>query len=68
MYCGICASDYGVLKGEYAPLEPRVGGHEIVGEVVRVGPKVANLKVGDMVGVGWQCDACRECDLCKNKE
>jgi D-arabinose 1-dehydrogenase-like Zn-dependent alcohol dehydrogenase len=40
-----------------------------VGEVVRVGPKVENgLKVGDIVGVGAQCDSCGECDICQGRE
>jgi alcohol dehydrogenase (NADP+) len=33
-------------------LQPLVPGHEIVGKVVRVGPKVTSLKVGDRAGVG----------------
>ncbi|KAI5300350.1 hypothetical protein KEM56_002522, partial [Ascosphaera pollenicola] len=39
---------------------------EIVGKVLRVGPKVTNVKVGDRVGVGAQVDSCRECRQCKN--
>ncbi len=41
-------------------------GHEIIGEVVAVGPKVTALKAGDRVGVGaqvWSCQepSCRNC-------
>lgn len=38
---------------------PVVVGHEIIGEVVRVGSKAeGGLRVGDVVGVGAQSDAC----------
>ncbi|KAJ8564239.1 hypothetical protein ON010_g7103 [Phytophthora cinnamomi] len=52
------------------PPYPCVAGHEIVGEVVVVGPGVKNLAVGDRVGVGaeaWAClnrdpnNHCRDC-------
>lgn len=38
---------------------PCVSGHEIVGNVVRVGSQAeGDLKIGDVVGVGAQSDAC----------
>ena len=46
-------------------LYPSVVGHEIVGEVVRVGDKVQSVRVGDIVGVGpnaWSCGKCSACD------
>jgi len=44
---------------------PQVVGHEIVGEVIRVGEKVdKSIKVGDIVGVGAQCDSCQDCHYC----
>lgn len=46
---------------------PLVVGHEIVGKVVKLGPKSNNgLKVGQRVGVGAQVFSCLECDRCKN--
>ncbi|KAK8847355.1 hypothetical protein IAR55_005212 [Kwoniella newhampshirensis] len=67
-YCGICASDISTLSAGWMPMDeayPQVVGHEIVGEVVRVGPNVKNgLKVGDIAGVGAQCDSCLECKYC----
>ena len=45
---------------------PVVTGHEIVGVAVKVGSKVSHVKVGDIVGVGAQCDSCGECsDACQ---
>lgn len=44
---------------------PFVGGHELLGRVVEVGPKVTKVKVGDAVGVGCFVDACLDCENCK---
>lgn len=69
LYCGMCASDVTLLGGELGPILPgAVYGHEIVGEVVRVGPQSEGVKVGDIVGIGAQCDCCRTCEFCEAKE
>jgi len=58
-HCGVCGTDVHVLRSDWGPADyPLVVGHEIIGNVVRVGKAVADLKVGDRVGVGAQCDAC----------
>ncbi|WOO82921.1 NADP-dependent alcohol dehydrogenase 7 [Vanrija pseudolonga] len=65
LYCGICGSDASVLAGEFGPIEAgRVAGHEIVGEVVRVGAQSGGLAVGDVVGIGAQTDSCLACEFC----
>lgn len=48
---GVCHSDIELLEGRYIiPFTyPLIPGHEWSGEVVRVGPKVKGLKVGDRV-------------------
>ncbi|GAA5939238.1 hypothetical protein JCM3775_007165 [Rhodotorula graminis] len=67
MYCGVCASDIHTISGGWGDMPwPVVTGHEILGEVVRVGPKVKHVKVGDIAGVGAQNDSCLECDQCLN--
>jgi hypothetical protein len=67
-YCGVCASDLHTASsgwGDMTEMYPQVVGHEIVGEVLRVGDKVdKNIKVGDIVGVGAQCDSCQDCEYC----
>lgn len=64
-YTGICASDTSQLAGHWGPYTgPIVCGHEIIGEVVKAGPKATGVKVGDVVGVGAQCDCCGECEWC----
>lgn len=67
-YCGVCASDLHTASsgwGDMTEMYPQVVGHEIVGEVIRVGEKVdKSIKVGDIVGVGAQCDSCQDCHYC----
>lgn len=64
--CGICHSDVHMIDNDwYMSQYPLVPGHEVVGEVVAVGDGVANVRVGDRVGIGWQrtsCGNCPECD------
>jgi len=41
-------------------------GHELLGRVVEVGPKVTKFKVGEACGVGCFVDSCRDCEMCKD--
>ncbi|KAB2597547.1 mannitol dehydrogenase [Pyrus ussuriensis x Pyrus communis] len=51
--CGICHSDLHFAKDEVGMIiYPIVPGHEIVGEVTKVGCNVTKFKVGDIAGVG----------------
>ena len=43
---------------------PLVPGHEMLGVVERTGPRVAHLRPGDRVGIGYQLAACFECAYC----
>ncbi|MEM7103474.1 MAG: NAD(P)-dependent alcohol dehydrogenase [Bacteroidota bacterium] len=64
-YCGICHSDYSMLKNDWGITKyPFVPGHEIVGEVFAVGDEVKNLKPGDLVGLGWNSASCMHCYQC----
>ncbi|KAG8888109.1 NADP-dependent alcohol dehydrogenase [Tulasnella sp. 332] len=65
-HCGVCGSDVHTIDsaawgvGTY----PLVPGHEIVGEAIRVGSNVKDVKVGDRVGVGAQIYSCFKCRAC----
>ena len=64
---GVCGSDvHTITAGWGAPILPCVTGHEIVGKVTKVGPKVTEFKKGDHVGVGAQVQSCGECKQCTN--
>lgn len=65
-YCGVCHSDIHQARDEWGNSTfPMVPGHEIAGEVTRIGSAVSRYKVGDRVGVGCFVDSCRECSPCK---
>ncbi|CAL9001926.1 unnamed protein product [Prunus brigantina] len=65
LYCGICHTDLHLAKDEVGmTIYPIVPGHEIVGEVTKVGRNVTKFKVGDIAGVGCMVGSCRSCDNC----
>ncbi len=65
-YAGVCHSDIHTVRSEWGQITyPQVVGHEIVGEVVEVGPEVTKHTVGDRVGVGCMVNSCRECENCQ---
>jgi uncharacterized zinc-type alcohol dehydrogenase-like protein len=69
LFCGICHSDVHQVRDEWSgSTYPMVPGHEVLGRVTHVGPKVTKLKVGDLAGVGCMVDSCSECVYCKAGE
>lgn len=67
--CGICHSDIHVIDNDWmSSVYPLVPGHEIVGLVSRIGESVSFVKIGDRVGIGWQCDSCGTCEWCGKGE
>jgi len=66
LYCGVCHSDLHFARNEWHFTQyPAVPGHEIVGRVTEVGPKVTKFKPGDLAGVGCLVDADLSCPHCK---
>jgi propanol-preferring alcohol dehydrogenase len=63
--CGVCRTDLHLLESELPDIPyPIVPGHQIVGRVRAVGAGVADIALGDRVGVpwlGWTCGHCRYC-------
>jgi len=63
--CGVCRTDLHILEGDLKePKLPLVLGHEIVGEVVAVGPEVRRFALGQRVGVPWLGQTCGQCRYC----
>ncbi len=65
--CGVCRTDLHVTEGDLAVHRPHVTpGHEVVGEVVGMGPDVGEgFAVGDRVGIAWLRHTCGVCDYCR---
>lgn len=64
---GVCGSDTAYFKigriGDYVVDGPIVLGHEVSGEVAKIGSEVTNVAVGDRVAIepGTPCRDCGEC-------
>lgn len=61
--CGICGTDVHIWEGDFFPTFPLIPGHELAGEVTRVGAEVEGLTVGDRVMVDPTV-TCEECHFC----
>jgi uncharacterized zinc-type alcohol dehydrogenase-like protein len=64
-HCGLCRSDLTrVRSANQGSVGLEIPGHEIVGEIVRVGAGVVAQRVGARVGIGWQAGCCGRCEWC----
>ena len=65
--CGVCRTDLHVAEGDLPVHRPGVvPGHEVVGELVAVGPAVTEpFRFGDRVGVAWLRGTCGRCTYCR---
>jgi alcohol dehydrogenase, propanol-preferring len=68
--CGVCRTDLHVTEGDL-PVHRRgvIPGHEVVAEVIEVGPDVGpgtggEFAVGDRVGIAWLRQTCGRCRFC----
>ncbi|KAF9345201.1 hypothetical protein BGX34_004953 [Mortierella sp. NVP85] len=66
-HCGICGSDVHIVNGEWGPPPhgPCVPGHEVVGKVAAIGSN-SHHKIGDLVAIGAQVQACGNCQYCNS--
>ena len=69
LFCGICHSDLHSVRNEWSEFMatnyPIVPGHEILGQVTKVGSAVTKYKPGDLVAVGCMVDSDHSCPQCK---
>jgi alcohol dehydrogenase (NADP+) len=69
LFCGVCHSDLHTCRNEWSAwptVYPCVPGHEIVGRVTKVGPKVTGFAAGQHAAVGCMVDSCGRCASCKD--
>ncbi len=67
-FCGVCHSDLHTARNEWEvwpTVYPCVPGHEIAGQVGKVGNQVSSFREGDLVAVGCMVDSCGECASCQ---
>lgn len=69
--CGVCRTDLHVAEGDLPVHRAGVTpGHEVVGEVVEIGPAATTpddgggFAVGDRVGIAWLRHTCGVCKFC----
>jgi propanol-preferring alcohol dehydrogenase len=64
--CGMCHTDLHIVDGELSqPKLPLVLGHQIVGTVVRTGPRAKRFRSGERVGVPWLGGTDGTCRYCE---
>ena len=63
--CGICGSD--VMEWYRLKKAPRVLGHEMSGDIVKVGKNIKKFKVGDRIFASHHIP-CNICNYCKNDQ
>jgi L-iditol 2-dehydrogenase len=62
---GVCGSDVHLFRGTHPDRKPpAILGHEIAGDIIEVGERVSNLKIGDRVTVEPR-QVCGECQFCR---
>jgi propanol-preferring alcohol dehydrogenase len=65
--CGVCRTDLQLCEGDLAARRlPIVPGHQIVGTITKIGRGVADLAVGQRVGVSWIAGSCGTCRFCRS--
>jgi propanol-preferring alcohol dehydrogenase len=62
----VCRTDLHIVDGELTEAAlPLIPGHQIVGEILELGPDVDQLREGQRVGVPWLGWTCGECVRCR---
>lgn len=65
--CGVCRTDLHVVERDLSVHRSEVvPGHEVVGQVVRLGADVREYAVGDRVGIAWLRRTCGRCRWCRS--
>lgn len=63
--CGICHTELDEIEGRLKPKLPIILGHEVVGEVEKIGKEVTRFKQGDRIGIAWIYSSCGKCKFCQ---
>lgn len=67
LFCGVCHSDWHTILNEWKNTKyPIIPGHEITGQIIKMGNKVTKFNLGDYVGTNSNHNSCRKCEECKH--
>ena len=62
---GLFYSDLSMLNNDWQMTQyPFVPGHEIVGEISKIGTNARSFEIGQRVGLGWFSQSCMVCQEC----
>lgn len=68
-YTGLCHSDSLAARSLWGPANyPLCPGHEIVGEITKIGRTVKGFEIGDRIGFGPFRDFCETCKYCQKSQ
>lgn len=64
---GVCRTDIHIAEGDLPMGKPSlILGHQIVGEIDKIGADVTKYTIGDKVGIAWLNSTCGKCKYCLN--
>jgi propanol-preferring alcohol dehydrogenase len=67
--CGVCRTELDQIEGRISPPKlPVILGHQPVGIVEKLGPKVTKFRIGERVGAAWIYSSCGRCKFCQKGE
>ncbi len=67
--CAVCRTDLHIIDGDLQqPKLPLIPGHEIVGEIAKLGPGPTSLARGQQVGIPWLGKTCGTCSFCTSDQ
>jgi alcohol dehydrogenase, propanol-preferring len=65
LVCGVCRTDLHVTEGDLPVHRPHViPGHEVVAEVVGLGPGAVGFEIGERAGAAWLRSTDQACKYC----
>ena len=64
--CAACRTDLQLVRGDLAARRlPVIPGHQVVGQVIEVGPDVHDWAIGDRAAAFWLASSCGRCEACQ---
>ncbi|MBE0576712.1 MAG: zinc-dependent alcohol dehydrogenase family protein [Desulfuromonadales bacterium] len=63
--CGVCHTELDEIEGRTPPPSlPVIPGHQVIGQIDKLGREVSDRQLGERIGVAWIYSACGQCKWC----